>query len=585
MHLHSTRRQFNAMVTAGIGSVVWPPRALLAQTGHSPASLESTQLPDPTGTNLSEGWLPAGQPIDGVTVDNVGRIGFVYSGQRGALRAGPVIYAPVLASAESPGALIAYDLESLAENWRFEPIGGFYGVAANAAIVRGEIVDDTRGALIALDLANGTSILWEADIFPIHATLLAGDLIIVSSDQIVALDAATGERRWTSGDLPEDVESQTNLATTTDLIVTTGTGGRSDQVFAFEPATGDLRWQTTVEPMVNTAPLLIDDLVIVAAPNDLVFLDPVTGEEVDRVTHALAMPFQGHIAATDAAIIVANIQSCSAIARPAPHDLLWTYRPIWGVSYKADPVFTQSHVLLPTYAPLPPDALSTDQPTIYEAVDIATGAPIFEAPRRTDVSVENDTRDIIVGDGTLIAVTPNGLRHLVDSAQPYEGIRTPLDDNRYESSTFGYSIAWSDPWQPLGYHHAFGDALVSLSTEDGDSVVMIYTRDDDYASSQEAAADAATFPLYFGPDTSRLRGLTPASPDNLPSDLPEGMATSRVDAQTVFNEPYDEMSVAVLVIAIPNHDRWLVMEMATRTDLYDDMLPGFHDIAATVTFD
>jgi outer membrane protein assembly factor BamB len=130
----------------------------------------------------------------------------------------------------------------------------------------------------AFDTATGEQ-LWSVDFDDeIKDSLAVADgLVYVAADTLFALDARTGEERWTGANFrsPEGV-------TVADGVVYTASRDR-ETVYAFDAVTGEERWTRDITGIVT--PAVSDGRLYLSTYNSIVCLDAETGEttwEVER---------------------------------------------------------------------------------------------------------------------------------------------------------------------------------------------------------------------------------------------------------------------------------------------------------------
>src|SRR5690625_3632346 len=98
---------------------------------------------------------------------------------------------------------------------------------------------------------------------------------------ITALDATTGQTRWTTPTPDrQTIYVQPTLVDGTLYTATGPTNGVSDTVYALDPATGEVQWSTDVGELVYAGPAVADGYVVIGNGDDgrLVALDAATGE-------------------------------------------------------------------------------------------------------------------------------------------------------------------------------------------------------------------------------------------------------------------------------------------------------------------
>lgn len=180
--------------------------------------------------------------------------------------------------------------------WQFDagsPTANTSPVVGTDAVYTGS--SGTGGNLWALDVESGEQ-RWEFETkgWVNHAPALAGDAVYVGTDgqAFHAVDARTGEERWTTA-LERDLHDSS--PTVADGTVYVGTAGdspatasendgegvdRSGALFALDSETGERLWSFEVADWISTAPAVVDGLVYFGDDAGTVrALDAETGEE------------------------------------------------------------------------------------------------------------------------------------------------------------------------------------------------------------------------------------------------------------------------------------------------------------------
>jgi outer membrane protein assembly factor BamB len=128
-----------------------------------------------------------------------------------------------------------------------EAVAWEYDESGRAAIVDGTVYLRTGGAVHALDDTDG-SVLWESEEIGADGTpAVVGDSVVVGGAELSALDADTGEVRWseTFDDAASDHEPAVTSPTVADGTVYVVA---EESLFAFDLADGSVRWsRETVE--------------------------------------------------------------------------------------------------------------------------------------------------------------------------------------------------------------------------------------------------------------------------------------------------------------------------------------------------
>ncbi|MCT9095639.1 PQQ-binding-like beta-propeller repeat protein [Haloarchaeobius sp. HME9146] len=170
--------------------------------------------------------------------------------------------------------------------------GGFLAspVVANGVVyaVRG------GGSLLAIEVETGETI-WENDRYSLcfsSPAVADGTVYLTTVDQTVALDAATGEPKWSA-----DIGGLGSPTVVEDTLYVTGEPGGWDgendyadnwgpkTVAALSIADGSEQWRATADRMVDTSPAVADGRLVVGGEGLVTAFDAETGDRqwtVDR---------------------------------------------------------------------------------------------------------------------------------------------------------------------------------------------------------------------------------------------------------------------------------------------------------------
>ncbi|MFJ4188437.1 PQQ-binding-like beta-propeller repeat protein [Kitasatospora sp. NPDC089509] len=148
------------------------------------------------------------------------------------------------------GGLLALDARSGARLWTQDAV---VALEAPPVIHRGLVHLGYSGGqpdsytALALDAATG-QVRWQRRWLPVAGPLAAADrtVCLLSGDRLMALDADTGDTRWTAG-VPVGTGRGMSSMTAADGTVYVGTN--DDRLFAFDLATGRPRWRDEPEQL------------------------------------------------------------------------------------------------------------------------------------------------------------------------------------------------------------------------------------------------------------------------------------------------------------------------------------------------
>lgn len=175
-------------------------------------------------------------------------------GSGGSVNAPPVVGDGV-AYVAGDTRIEAREIETGNRLWETDPEDG---VEVSPVLGCGAVYVSTLNETLALDRADG-SVLWRTDA-GVHsgkssAPVLVDDTLYLGSGSVVALDAATGSRRWTGS----PANSVQGVAVADRIYAGMGSNGTGG-VAAFTTS-GDTWWETTRPGEVYTAPAVADGTV------------------------------------------------------------------------------------------------------------------------------------------------------------------------------------------------------------------------------------------------------------------------------------------------------------------------------------
>lgn len=530
---------------------------------------------DAGGTRFSPGYLPSRMPkLRSVALP--GRVvGTAAAGSASILQHGNHLFVNSEAENGDDGVL-ALNAMTGEERWNATGIDNLWALTEDSVIVSRVLADtDTSPAqyeFVALDLDTGTNERWAYQV-SIGTRIVVIDQVVLlaPSEGIVALDATSGTSLWEydyAGEFrPDDMAAN-------DGVVVCTHPTESSSILALDTLTGEKRWSIDVGIRIQTPPLIVDGTVYVGAPNDLISLNVATGDEISRVSHGLALFFQGTLAATDSNILVKNNRQMSAINSQSL-EIDWIYTPLYG--FKSEFVCASGMAIAQVG-----EGPHFEDGVVYEAIDLSTGSPVYELPARGSADVDRILDSSHIGEGLIYLMTFEGLLIYEGSEEPFAGITTPFDGDSFTSPTLGYRVTWTDAWTPIKHDEAFGEDEFALSSPDSSSVVMVYTVEaTDYPAAQDAANYVAQFPIYFT-DTSMLIGLAPRPFDRVPDFLPDDAGVAFLYVETRFNPPIDEMRFLFFTFEIPGHNRYLIFELGSGVATFEEVLEPFYELVRSL---
>lgn len=177
-----------------------------------------------------------------------------------------------------PGVLVALDAQTGSEVWRFDTTSGPFAATVSGSVV---VFGTADGTVHALDTATGIE-QWSVNFPGVPFQIVtAGDALIVADSDpenqgpiglvdksriaghVWAIDAASGDVRWTIDGEP-DVFRQSFVAATGDIVaIGAGDSTAAGEVFVVEAASGAERWRIS-QGAVSSPPAATETLAIVA---------------------------------------------------------------------------------------------------------------------------------------------------------------------------------------------------------------------------------------------------------------------------------------------------------------------------------
>ena len=207
----------------------------------------------------------------------------VVDGQRrwrwrgGGIQGGVVRVGGRLVTATQAGLVVGLDAETGEEVWQQDSAPGAQVHAAPVALDASVVVVDDRGRAVAVDPASGAR-RWTAELeAPVYATPTAsGDLFVTTTrGRVARLDAATGRTVWAVDD-PGVVRGSSPLVAGERVVV----GFSDGTVRSMHRDTGAEVWRANVGAVVSARPALAGGRVLVGTMgNRLVALDAESGAE------------------------------------------------------------------------------------------------------------------------------------------------------------------------------------------------------------------------------------------------------------------------------------------------------------------
>lgn len=227
--------------------------------------------------------------------------------------------------------LAAVDAASGEQQWWFDPDG--FTSYATPVVADGTVYTtghrESDGQRVVFALADDGSVAWQRPVGAGSRDAVAvadGTVYAVGDSGVVALDAATGDERWSA--LP-------NVALTVPPVV--GPGGRlfvgeanepGVTVIALDAATGDEHWRTAYTPEHETLSIEAADgdrvyIQMMYSDAGVVALDAATGEEAWRTTLEYEPPPEYYI---DGVGRVGDyLYAGSVCLDPANGDVVWRH--------------------------------------------------------------------------------------------------------------------------------------------------------------------------------------------------------------------------------------------------------------------
>lgn len=192
------------------------------------------------------------------------------------LSAGNTVYAL------SGDVLIAVDATSGLERWKTRVGSGVYPKAYAQEYIVGPVTD-RDGVFGAVDASTG-SIKWTRNIgindVSRTGACITNDTVYCGTGPLYALNLSDGSTQWTRSLNTTDAELKPVSDGTTVYFVI----GESNRVLALDANTGDVRWSTTLQGIEDdSAPALTAETLYVSLTHGVVAFDRSTGDERFRV--------------------------------------------------------------------------------------------------------------------------------------------------------------------------------------------------------------------------------------------------------------------------------------------------------------
>jgi len=187
----------------------------------------------------------------------------------------PEVEGPDLFAATRAGSVVAVDAATGEAQWRFETgerVMAEPVVGGGLVYVSTEVPGSSDGHVFAIDARTGGE-QWRfaTDVPKVGPLALAGGAVFLSTGDVVALDAVTGEVRWRQA-----VPGAGVVAAGADVVVTSTPTGLA----ALDSASGGPRWLVPMPAAPQGSPVVAGDVVISDdGAGTLVGLQPADGAE------------------------------------------------------------------------------------------------------------------------------------------------------------------------------------------------------------------------------------------------------------------------------------------------------------------
>jgi len=334
--------------------------------------------------------------------------------------------------------LYAVDAETGEQKWTFGVEEQVVAIRSSPTVVNGTVYvscsiggqsDDTTNRLCALDAESGEPEWIFSGANPTSSPTVVDETVYVrsrtdtdSDDFLHAIDAATGDRKWTfSPENHRGTEIYAPSPTVFDGTVYFGT--KRSQVFAVDVTTGQQEWVFETEHPVRSAPTVVDGVVYVGG---------------------------GLLYAVDA----------------ATGDQKWSFDPPNGLHIRNSSATVSNGTAYVGTAATPPyydgalHAVNTDTGDEEWSVTDGIGS-IQVTPTVYDGTVFFGT-----GDGVYAVTAASGSRIWAFEEPEYGGRSSPTV---VEDPSTGHSVGSRVELGTLGHHHVWAEKSASSTTDAADS--------------------------------------------------------------------------------------------------------------------
>jgi outer membrane protein assembly factor BamB len=246
-------------VNAATGEIAWSSELSTYVTRGTPA--------------IADGVVFAGggfdfRAFDAATGKVLWQVPVQYGGQ-----ASPTIAGDFVLVTSQQGWLYALRRDTGETAWRIPTEGLAFG---SVAVMDDNVIFGTDEGIVYNAKLDTGRLNWRTMVTgAVFATpALSGNTVFVTtaSGEVNALDVETGQQRWTANH-----GSTNSLAISGDLVVVAASDGG---VYGLDAATGTQRWLHPAGSNHLTAPVIVDNLVVIGAGSTLLALDTATGEAV-----------------------------------------------------------------------------------------------------------------------------------------------------------------------------------------------------------------------------------------------------------------------------------------------------------------
>ncbi|SDZ75201.1 Outer membrane protein assembly factor BamB, contains PQQ-like beta-propeller repeat [Haloplanus vescus] len=166
--------------------------------------------------------------------------------------------------------------------WTSDAFTRWLPVTADGDVYIGNVDPDPAPKIVGLDATDGTE-RWRVSIEEAshYTSAIVGELLVAAyGDRVIALDRESGDREWTTRLAGTVSRTEITAVPEATLVLVPEESGRDASLTALDATTGEQRWSASLVESAVDAPAIREDGVFVAADSELSRFDVADGSRV-----------------------------------------------------------------------------------------------------------------------------------------------------------------------------------------------------------------------------------------------------------------------------------------------------------------